>query len=533
LIRQLLAETFLLTAVGAVFGLGLSVFLGRVLRSLLPEATPASVSFSPAIVAMLIALALIVTILCGAAPAFHATGADLNSSLKAGNSSMGGAAQRRGFTPHEIFAGGQLILAIMLLVSTGLLLRSMMARIQFPLGFDPNNIVVVHTENPAIPELRAAWREQRHYKINDPEFTKIVMPAEEADVEQKGIYYSRTIETLSRLPGVESVAFMNPLPFPASPVSLPDGMAFFSPHGGAWAFCNYRNMSANAFQVLGIPILAGRTFLPEDIPSTSAWNTAFVAANDRSVHNVPFPQSAAVVNATFARRYWPNQNPLGKELMSGQGLRMKVVGVARDIHESREQMDIVPTVYVPVLIASRFNGAYNFVVKLRSGVSSASFAKTVKREVPPFSSDAPPLDIHSLREPANNLPWMLALLSCFSVMGIVVAGLGVYTTAMLMSASRTREMGIRLAIGASAEQVGRLVLWRSVRLALLALPVGAFGAWILGLSLKHWLFQVGTTDPVSYFTSAAILLAIALAAGLWPALRAATTDPSTALRYDG
>jgi len=127
----------------------------------------------------------------------------------------------------------------------------------------------------------------------------------------------------------------------------------------------------------------------------------------------------------------------------------------------------------------------------------------------------------------------LALLSCFSVLGIVVAGLGVYATAKLMSASRTRETGIRLAIGASAEQVGWLTLWRSLRLALLGLPVGALGAWLLGRNLSHWLFQVSASDPLSYLTSAAVLLVIALVASLWPALRAATTDPSTALRYDG
>jgi ABC-type antimicrobial peptide transport system permease subunit len=111
--------------------------------------------------------------------------------------------------------------------------------------------------------------------------------------------------------------------------------------------------------------------------------------------------------------------------------------------------------------------------------------------------------------------------------------LGVYATATVMAAARTREMGIRLAVGASGEQIGRLVLWRSIRLALLALPVGASGAWGLGVCLAHWLFQVGATDPVSYVTSAVVLLAIALAAGLWPAIQAARTDPLTALRCDG
>jgi ABC-type antimicrobial peptide transport system permease subunit len=150
-------------------------------------------------------------------------------------------------------------------------------------------------------------------------------------------------------------------------------------------------------------------------------------------------------------------------------------------------------------------------------------------------ADAAPVDVAPFKEILDfgTLPIILALLSCFSVLGIVVAGLGVYATATLMSAARTREMGIRLAIGASAEHVAGMTLWRSLRMALIALPFGLAGAWGLSRYLAHWLFQVGVNDPVSFVASAGILLVISVLAGLWPALRAATTDPSTALRYDG
>jgi hypothetical protein len=263
--------------------------------------------------------------------------------------------------------------------------------------------------------------------------------------------------------------------------------------------------------------------LPSDIPTLDDWKVWQFHEND----NTPRRNSAVIVNEAFAREAWPNQNPLGKTFRWWSPVT--VVGVVADIHESRENPSIFPTLYQPFTVETTLVRDVTFLVKVRPRVN----LEDLKKALPPVDADAAPPTALPLGESLGNLTTALALLSCFSVLGVVVAGLGVYATATLMSAARTRETGIRLAIGASAEQIGWLTLWRSIRLALFALPVGAFGAWLLGRSLSHWLFQVHATDPMSYLTSAAILLVIALAAGLWPALRAATTDPSTALRYDG
>lgn len=533
LIRQLLTETLLLTAAGGLLGMAISAVAGRGLRLLLPELLEGSATFTPATIALVVVLTLAVTLLCGVAPAFHATGADLNSSLKAGNSGLSTGNRRRGFTSHELFAGGQLILAMILLVSTGLLLRSMVARLNFPLGFEPQNVAVIRVNLPPPAESQALLKSyMQQYPLyprskNKEVQLKFLKPMEDIEVARNDLYYRGAIKQLSGIPGVISVAFMENPPFAKASFDS-NGAIFPEPFGKPVFPFITRNVSADAFRVLGIPILAGRTFLPEDIPSSDAWDSFFW------VQDLPAPSTTAIVNATFARRIWPNQNPLGKMLMDGHGQHLKVVGVAADIHESRSNLDIIPTVYEPFQAAKRnIFGDYVFIVKLRPGVPLAPFAAAVKSNLPPLPQDAAPVTVLPLQESQGNLPMALTLLSCFSVLGIVVAGLGVYATATLMAAARTRETGIRLAIGASAEQIGRLVLWRSVRLALLALPLGAFGAWALGLSLKHWLFQVGAADPVSYLTSMGILLVIALAAGLWPAIQAATTDPSTALRYDG
>jgi hypothetical protein len=461
------------------------------------------------------------------APAFHSTGYDLSGSLRAGHASVGvSAAGRRVPSAHEWFTGGQLVVAMVLLGSTGLLVHSLYARLNFPLGFQPKDVAVVRIDLPESAEFRDAFKRYIH---GDPrrgrtlseaaEQERLLGPSKVAEAARNQFFYREATERLAALPGVVSVAAIEDPPLLGRAKrgvlldpdkSVPRSMSILSE-----AFvCE---ASADAFRVLNIPLLAGRTFREEDLPTADARSNVISSG-------------VAIVSATTAKRLWPNQDPIGKTVVPG-GFRLRVVGVVGDIHESRDSLRDLPKVYTP-LGSSPYTRQYSFLVKLRAGAPFSPFAVAVTRGLLPLPSDAAPPTVMSLEEIQGDLPLVLALLSCFSALAMVVAGLGVYATATLMAAARTREMGIRLAIGASAEQIGRMVLWRSVRLAMLALPVGAFGSWALGAYLKRWLFQVGAVDPASYLTSALVLLVIALAAGLWPAIQAARTDPLTALRCD-
>ncbi len=538
LIRQLLTETLLLAAAGGVLGLAFSLLARYGLQSLIPEMMQDAASFSPATVALVIALTLTVTILCGVAPAFHATGTDLNASLKAGSVS-GASLFRRRFSVHELYAGGQLILAMVLLISTGLLLRSMAARLDYALGFEPKNLAVVHVALPSPAAARATfWNYvKQHPGGGNPRthaaeeaWRPATEPAWEAITARQEMFYQEATRRLTELPGVVSVAVMDVPPFTKDSTPFGQGLGRFDgsangEKGRGLPPGRYREVSPGAFRVLGIHLLAGRDFLPSDIPPPDEWKQWLYHWYD----NTPRSNRAVIVNETFAHRVWPNQNPLGKTFNEWKGHPATVVGVVADVHESRQNFTILPTLYEPYTASHPAAHSVTFVVKLRPGANLADLRKAL----PPVDADAAPPTVSLLQESLGNLPIALALLGCFSALGIVVAGLGVYATATLVFTARTRETGIRLAIGASAEQVGRMTLWRSLRLALLALPVGAFGAWLLGRNLSHWLYKVGTADPLSYLTSAAVLLVIALAAGLGPALKAATTDPATALRYDG
>jgi ABC-type antimicrobial peptide transport system permease subunit len=537
LVRQLLTETLLLAAAGGLLGLGFSALARHGLQLLFPEIMKDAATFSTATIALVIALTLAATILCGVAPAFHATAADLNSSLKAGSQASSGPAPRRHIpSGHELFAGAQLILAMVLLISTGLLLRSMVARLNYPLGFDPKNIAVVNVALPNPAVLREARMEYSRQHPRSPRthleeevYRQATESENEAVVALQETFYQEATSRLIELPGVVSVAAMSTPPFAkGDTLSWRQALALFDPIPGTHEYARAviglrREVSVGAFSLLGIQLLAGRDFLPSDIPAPDGWKLSMYHYWD----NAARPVRAVIVNETFAHEAWPNQNPLGQTFRMGGSAR--VVGVVADIHESRQNPTILPTLYEPFTANTTFVQSVTFIVKLRPGANLAD----LKKALPPVDPDAAPPTVMPLQESLGNLSIALSLLGCFSALGIIVAGLGVYATATLMAAAATRETGIRLTIGASAEQIGRLTLWRSLRLALLSLPVGALGAWLLGGNLKHWLFQVGAGDPISYLISAAVLLAIALAAGLWPALRAATTDPAIALRYDG
>jgi hypothetical protein len=486
-----------------------------------------------------IALTLAVTILCGVAPAFHATGADLNASLKAGSVSSASLFRRHRFSVHELYAGGQLILAMVLLISTGLLLRSMAARLDYSLGFEPKNLAVVHVALPSPAAARATfWNyvKQGHgaprSRGAEEAWRPATEPLEEAIVARQEMFYQEATRRLTELPGVVSVAVMDVPPFTKDSTPFGQGLGSADrPADGEKGSRRlpagrYREVSVGAFRVLGIHLLAGRDFLPSDIPPPDDWKLSLYHSYD----NTPKSNRAVIVNETFAQRVWPNQNPLGKTFIAWNGGHpATVVGVVADVHESRQNFTVLPTLYEPYTASTVFVKSVTFVVKLRPGANLAD----LKKALPPVDADTTPPTVSLLQESLGNLPVALALLGCFSALGMVVAGLGVYATATLVFTARTRETGIRLAIGASANQIGRQTLWRSLRLALLALPVGALGAWLLGRNLSHWLFKVSAADPLRYLTSAAVLLVIALAAGLGPALKAATTDPATALRYDG
>jgi hypothetical protein len=541
LIRQLLTETLVLAAAGALLGVWLSTLAGRWVETRLPELRVPRV-FVPSTGPAVLGLALAVTILCGLAPALHATGRDLTSPLKLGSTGIRvSRAGRRAFTSHEFLAGTQLGLAMVLLIGTSLLLRSLSAMLSVALGFEPQNVAVLRTSLPLLPELTEAaenYVQQHHLDrskgipAKDAEaLERALAPARKAESLRNVLFNREARQRLTALPQVVSVGVLSPAPLTLDAEKLHQMVRVctkVSPAVDSWASgvsCLPGSASANAFDALGIRLLAGRTFSAEDAAGRLPMEVG--RPDDGRAES-----GVAIINEALARSYWPKENAVGKQFYFGLTPRT-VVGVVSNFHQGLFDSNVTPAAYFPSTDTGEEN---SFVVKLRPGSSLTQLDQDAYRSLLALAPDLPHPAFSSLQElkrsASANLRLGLPLLACFSLLGSTVAGLGVYAAAALMAAARTREMGIRIALGATAGQVRRLALWRSVRLALVVLPCGLLAGWGLAHTLSHLLFRVKPSDPITYVASGGLTGVIALVAGLQPALRLGATDPAKSIRYE-
>lgn len=545
LVGQLLTETCVLAVAGASLGIGVSMLGIRFLERVVPATGGERVILaSPASIGLMLAVVLVATVLCGLAPALQATGAGLRAPLRTGNISVNAAVfRRRKISVPELLAGVQLATAMVLLVCTALLLRSLTAKLRLPLGFEPQDVALFQADIPPLPKLLEAERdfyEQVHAnpklgRTNDgvvvvrdvTAYKKAIGPALTSLAARNQAWYAAAMESLAATPGVTAVGTIFPPPFMKGAYQL-SAIMEIDPSSGSlredYTLGLMRGASAETFRLLGIHVLAGRTFLPQEAAPPRLTRSLMNRSDSGS--------DAAIVNETLARRFWPNQNPIGREFHCI--VPRTVVGVVSDIHESSDKLEVQPTVYLP---SSPLDRTWTFVVKLRPGTPLSLLAATVRSNLTALIPGLPPPTVVRLAdlvaEPLRNLRLGLILLACFAVLGTAVAGLGVYATASEVAATRTQEMGVRVALGATASQIRRFAVWRSFRVVLVALPVGAFGSWTVARSLSHWLFQVGSFDPISSLACATILIVVAFVAGLRPAFRAAAVDPAAALRCDG
>ncbi len=563
LVRQLLVETLLLAVAGGLLGIWLSTIAGRWLQMQLPDMQGSQV-FVPATLALAGGLALAVTILCGLAPALHATGADLNACLRAGASGITASTfKRRFFSSHEFLAGVQLTLALVLLISAGLLLRSLVAKLNAPLGFESRDVAKIEVVLPQLPGMTTAYLNFMRERNLDPhqqisgkaveDMDRTLGPARKKETTRNLLFQREAQRRLAELPEIVSVDALSPAPFSvifsnleAFGLYLVHPQVYRShpdPASGTFPLsveADQRRAGVHTFEILGARILAGRNFKPEDVANALASEQASPEERSKMLRVV-------IVSDTLARRFWPNESAIGKQIYTPEA--QTIVGVVSDFRDDFDPI-IRPALYSPYTGSSN---AGSFVVKLRPGASFAQLRSDVYRILTELEPGLPHLDeahgqetlidvtgpdlqVENVQTLASQVPLALrlalTLLGCFAVLGIIVAGLGVYAAAALMAAARTREVGIRIAIGADAGQILWLALWRSARLALVSLPVGLFAGWGLARSLSNFLYQVGATDSITYVASSVFLLAVVLAAGLLPALRAASTDPAAALRYE-
>ena len=504
LIRQLLTETVVLFLIGGGLGLILGTAGVRALLAVNPGNIPrigqngSAVTVDWRVLAFTIGVSLITGILFGLIPALDASRADLSTML---NESGGrsGTSFRQNKT-RSLLVISETALALILLVGAGLLIRSFVALRAVDPGFDPHNVLTLRMS------------------LSGPRFQTTSGVAQ---------LVRDSVQRLGTLPGVESAGSTCCLPLEGGP-SLPfivEGRALGnSPsHGrGGWA-----SVSPDYFNVLGIPILRGRGF------------------NDRDDPTAP---PVVIINQAMARQVWPNEDPLNARLLIGKGMgpifedvERQVVGIVGDVHDAGLNRNPGPTMYLPVsqvpdAITALSARVYPIAWVVRTRVEPHSVSTEIENELRAASGDLPVGRIHTMNEiivqSTASANFNMLLLTIFGVSALVLAAIGIYGLMAYSVRQRTQEIGIRMALGASARNVRNMVVLQGMRLTLIGVALGAAASLGLTRLIASFLFEVKSWDPMVFMTVPLVLSAVALFAVWIPAYRATQVDPVIAIRYE-
>ncbi len=503
LIRQLLTESILLGLVGGACGLLLGYYGLKVLPAVLPA--PGGVGEVPhmnlvgmniTVLGFTIGIAILTGIIFGLAPAFQFSKTNLTDSLKeSGRSSSGGLQSR---LTRNILAIIEVGLSLVLLIGAGTLIRSLHDLMVANPGFNPKNVLSMQI-----------WLPESHYP----------------GTVQARAFFQQLIERMSAIPGVESASAINFLPLTGwTDLTNFDIAGRASPPPREEFVAHYRIVDPQYFQTMQIPLLRGRYFASSDAENS---------------------QGAAIVNQNLARRYWPNQNPIGQRvrvhLKESKSVPWRpavgdnwftIVGIVGDIREPEVGEQAMGILYLSYLQApSRM-----MRIVLRTAGSPDRFATTARQTVQAFDKNQPVTEIKSMEEffseSISSEALNTTLLSFFAGLAMILAAIGIYGVISYGVEQRTHEIGIRLALGAQPRDVVNLIVREGVRLTLIGIVIGLAAAYALIRTLSGAMFGIKSLDPASAAIAVLLLFLVAFLACYIPARRATRVNPVQALRYE-
>lgn len=489
LIRQLLTESSLLACLGGGLGLLLAYGVVQALLVLKPADLPrlTQIGLDGRVLAFTFIITLLVGLLFGLAPAWHASKPDIQQTLKEGFTHSSGRRWLRSFGMREALVSAQTALALVLLVGAGLLIKSFVKLRQVELGFEPANAVVL-TLTP--PFNRMAKREST------------------------APYYQRLLDALKTVPGVSAVAVGTAAPTEGAYMSsaiIVAGRPLPANKDAQQTFVNV--VSADYFRALGNPLKQGRLFTDADNEGTPR---------------------VAVINETLARAYFSGENPLGQRitLRGDPDEWREIIGVVADINQFGLDKEHKPTFYVP--FRQEDAGALKLVVRTMADTAAlvpalrARILDTDKLTAITRVRTFDELVSASVAQPR----FYTLLLAVFAAIALTLAVIGIYGVMAYAVSRRTHEIGIRLALGAEAGRIQRLIVGQGMMLIGVGVAVGLVVARLLTRVLADLLFGVKPTDPATFALIAFVLVSTALLACWIPARRAARVDPLTALHCE-
>lgn len=482
LARQMLTESLLLSLLGGAAGLLLTLWFSSLIEAALRagQVLPSPIEFGldHRVLIFTLSISVLSGLIFGMVPAINAMKTDLAGIIKDASGTLQGKLRMR-----HIFVITQIALSLVLLTAAGLFVRSLLRAQQIDPGFNSENVLMMSLDLGL-----------QGYKP-----------------EQARSFQRQLEQQLAALPGVQQVALAGQAPLTSDADTTIEVEGYKPPTGLSGVVINFNVVGANYFQTLGIPLVQGRAFTEQD--------------EQRDARGV------AIINETAARRFWAEESAVGKRISMGKSA-LEIVGIARDGKYVTLGEDPRSYLYLPV----SGNGLSGITVLLRTGGEPMNVITPVRQTVQSLDQNLPVYDIRTMNQHLSGALFgarlSAVLLGLFGGVALLLAALGIYGVMAYAVSQRTREIGIRMALGAKADDVMKLIVRRGMKLTIIGIVPGLIAALLVTRLLKGFLYEVGANDPVTFVVIVALLASVAFLACWIPARRAMKVNPIEALRCE-
>jgi putative ABC transport system permease protein len=496
LIRQILTESMLLAILGGGLGLLLSFWAKDLLLAVSPADFPRSsaVSIDGRVLLFSLLVTLFAGLALGLAPAIQNSRSDLNSELKEGGRDAGGETRNR---VRSLFIVSEIALSLMLLVAAGLLLKSFSQVRGVNPGFDANRVLAVRLSLPGARYANAA---------------------------SVKTFYDMIASRIIGLPGVEGVSAASALPLSGLIARTTFDIPGRAPASASeQPFAQHRWVGPGYFETMKIPVVRGRDIADSD--------------NEHA-------PGAIIIDQALQRKFFGGQDPLGAHVLINMGdgnpaKEYEVVGIVEDVKHMGLTDEPMPTLYGPIPQAPKSAVPFmanNFSLVVRTGIEPEALASTVRKELRNIDVDVATAGVRPMHQflatAVAARRFNMQLIAVFAVTALLLAAAGLYAVIAYLVSQRTREIGIRLALGAAPRDILRLMMGQGMKLTLIGVAIGFIGAIAVTRLMRSLLFAVTPTDLMTFSIAAIVLIVIALLACYIPARRATKVDPLVALRYE-
>jgi putative ABC transport system permease protein len=493
IIQQLLTESVLLSLLGGGMGLLLAFWGVEALLAIAPASIPrtSEVGVDGTVLIFTLAVSVVAGIMFGLAPGLQSSKLDLHASFKEGRGSTGDQGRRR---TRRLLVVSEIALSLVLLVGAGLMIKSFWRLLNVDPGFDPNNVL---TAQIALPQSRYPQRQQ------------------------VDAFYKQLVERVESVPGVQSVGTVTVLPLGGG-----NSNASFEIEGkprlsdDVAQNADYRMVSKDYFHAMGIPVLKGRYFLESDREGAPG---------------------VVIINETMTNVFWPDEDAVGKRINLGVpgSPWLTIVGISKDT--KHQGLDIRPK---PEMYFLHSQNAYSnalgvwrsMTMVARTSSSPITLAGPLKDVVRAIDKDLPVARIQTMEQVLSNSVsqprFTMLLLAVFAGLALALAAVGIYGVMSYSVAQRTHEFGIRMALGADARDVMKLILREGLVIVSMGVTIGLALAFIATRLISSFLYGVSPSDPLTFLAISLLLVGVALGACVVPGRRATKVDPMEALRYE-